>query len=154
MKVRDHFQSPIGPIYIVADDREIFSISYERTDDETACENALTRLAKKELEEYFEKKRTSFDLPLHRCGTIFQRAVYQALEEIPYGETRSYQEIAHRIDRPRAVRAVGSANHVNPFAIVVPCHRVIGKNGEMVGYGGGISKKEYLLKLEKERSGK
>lgn len=149
MKIQDILQSPIGSIYIVADDREIFSISYEPIDGEIAGENALTRLTKKELKEYFDKRRTSFDLPLHRCGTMFQRAVYRALEEIPYGETRSYRQIADKIGRPRAARAVGAANHVNPFSIVIPCHRVIGKSGAMVGYGGGIPKKEYLLNLER-----
>ena len=91
----------------------------------------------------------SFDLPLNPRGTVFQQQVWKALYDIPYGETRSYKQIAESIGNPKAVRAVGMANNRNPILIVVPCHRVIGANGKLVGYGAGIEKKEFLLKLEK-----
>jgi len=100
------------------------------------------------LEEYLIGKRYEFDIPLALDGTNFQKAVWKALTEIPYGETRSYLEVASIIGNPKAVRAVGLANNRNPIAIIVPCHRVIGKNGKLVGYAGGLQMKEDLLKLE------
>jgi len=90
----------------------------------------------------------AFELPLDLRGTEFQRAVWQALLEIPYGETRSYAEIARQVGQPNAVRAVGAANGANPIPIVVPCHRVIGRDGSLTGYGGGLDKKVFLLQLE------
>lgn len=101
-----------------------------------------------EYREYFSGQRQSFSFPLHVHGTSFQENVWAALTTIPYGETRSYQDIAHQIGKPKAVRAIGQANHVNPLSIVVPCHRVIGKNGNLTGYGGGLSLKAELLALE------
>lgn len=103
----------------------------------------------RQLEEYFQGTRKTFDLPLRMNGTEFQKQVWEALLTIPYGETRSYSELAEQIGRPKAARAVGMANHRNPIAILVPCHRVIGKNGSLTGYAGGIDKKEMLLELEK-----
>jgi len=100
------------------------------------------------LEEYLIGKRKEFDIPLALEGTYFQKAVWQALIEIPYGETRSYLDIASKIGNSKAVRAVGLANNRNPIAIIVPCHRVIGKNGKLVGYAGGLQMKEDLIKLE------
>lgn len=105
--------------------------------------------AARQLEEYFRGKRKTFKLPLKLKGTEFQKLVWDALLTIPYGETRSYSEIACQIGRPKASRAVGMANHRNPVAIVVPCHRVIGKNGSLTGYAGGLDKKERLLDLER-----
>ena len=105
--------------------------------------------AARQLEEYFQGKRKTFKLPLKLKGTEFQKLVWDALLTIPYGETRSYSEIACQIGRPKASRAVGMANHRNPVAIVVPCHRVIGKNGSLTGYAGGLDKKEKLLDLER-----
>lgn len=102
----------------------------------------------KELTEYFAGKRTQFDVPLNPTGTEFQKAVWKELSRIPYGETISYQELANRIKNPKAVRAVGAANGKNPLWMIVPCHRVIGKNGSMTGYAGGISLKKKLLLLE------
>ena len=104
----------------------------------------------KQLTEYENGKRTVFVLPLHLIGTDFQKQVWNALLEIPYGETRSYQEIAIRIGKPKALRAVGGACNRNPIGIIVPCHRVIGKNGSLTGYAGGLSYKELLLKHEKD----
>ncbi|WP_019121771.1 methylated-DNA--[protein]-cysteine S-methyltransferase [Brevibacillus massiliensis] len=104
--------------------------------------------AQTQLDEYFAGKRRSFDLPLDLYGTPFQKAVWQELTRIPYGQTRSYKEIAMALGAVKAVRAIGGANNRNPIPIVVPCHRVIGSNGALVGYGGGLSIKQHLLTLE------
>ena len=106
------------------------------------------REAIRQLKSYFAGKRTSFDLRLSPAGTEFQRQTWDALLEIPYGETRSYAQIAQRIGRPKAVRAVGAANGSNPISIVVPCHRVVGSNGDLTGFGGGLDVKRKLLSLE------
>lgn len=104
-----------------------------------------------ELSEYFAGEREQFTLPMQLHGTAFQQEVWQALQDIPYGETVSYSEIAGRIQRPSAVRAVGTAIGTNPIAIVIPCHRVIGKNGQLTGYRGGLEMKKQLLALEKQQ---
>jgi methylated-DNA-[protein]-cysteine S-methyltransferase len=104
--------------------------------------------ARQQLAQYFAGERTSFDLKLHMDGTAFQRTVWRALTEIPYGETISYGELARRIGRPDRARAVGTANGQNPIAVIVPCHRVIGADGKLVGYGGGLENKRLLLDLE------
>ena len=104
--------------------------------------------AQKELAEYFEGKRRTFDLPLAFAGTDFQKSVWQALQKIGYGETVSYGELARRIGRPKAVRAVGVAVGENPFSIIVPCHRIVGADGSLTGYGGGFEAKKFLLGLE------
>lgn len=103
-----------------------------------------------QLREYFDGKRQSFDVPMEPVGTEFQKKVWVALGEIPYGETRSYGEIARAVDSPRAARAVGLANNKNPIPILIPCHRVIGSDGTMVGYGGGLDTKKFLLELEQK----
>ena len=108
--------------------------------------------AVRQLRAYFEGKLREFDLTLAPKGTPFQLRVWEALQAIPYGETISYSELARRIDNPRAVRAVGAANGSNPISIIVPCHRVIGSNGSLTGYGGGMKNKEYLLSLEGART--
>lgn len=107
--------------------------------------------AKRQLLEYLTGARRVFDLPLAPEGTAFQREVWRALEAIPYGETRTYRDIAAAIGRPKAVRAVGQANHRNPISIFIPCHRVVGADGSLTGYGGGLELKETLLKLEQGR---
>ena len=104
--------------------------------------------AERQLTEYFDGRRKSFDLPLSRHGTPFQMAVWAALCDIPYGETRSYIDIARQLGKPGGARAVGMANNRNPISIIVPCHRVIGADGKLVGYGGGLDRKAYLLRLE------
>ncbi len=104
--------------------------------------------AGEQLAAYFAGERVEFDLPLDACGTPFQRRVWQALTEIPYGSTSSYGEVARRLGRPRAARAVGGANHRNPLPVVVPCHRVIGAGGSLTGYAGGLRIKRFLLELE------
>jgi len=113
-------------------------------------ETALIREAASQLKEYLAGQRREFDIHLVLEGTPFQQAVWKALTAIPYGETRSYGQIAESIGKPKACRAVGMANNKNPIAIFVPCHRVIGANGKLVGYGGGLDIKEKLLELEKK----
>ena len=108
--------------------------------------------ARQQLTEYFAGERRAFDLPLKLSGTEFQMSVLHALQQIPYGETTSYAEIAERIGRPKAVRAVGAANGRNPIPIIVPCHRVVGSHGDLTGFGGGLDTKEALLRLEAEHS--
>ncbi|WP_328811910.1 methylated-DNA--[protein]-cysteine S-methyltransferase [Paradesulfitobacterium ferrireducens] len=103
----------------------------------------------RQMQDYLEGKRREFSVPLHQEGTPFQLKVWQELLKIPYGETLSYAEVAERVGTPRGQRAVGMANHQNPIAVIVPCHRVIGKNGSLTGYGGGLDLKEELLRIEK-----
>ena len=112
--------------------------------------NALTTEVEQQLHAYFRGSLRDFDLPLEMPGTDFQREVWDALRTIPYGETRSYSELAHQVGRPQAVRAVGRANGFNALAIVVPCHRVVGADGRLVGYGGGVWRKQRLLNLERD----
>ena len=117
--------------------------------EEIYQETPVIKEAFAQLSEYFSGKRKTFNLPLLLKGTDFQKQVWQALLKIPFGETRSYKQIAEAIGNPKAVRAVGMANNKNPLLIVVPCHRVIGANGKLVGYAVGLDKKEYLLRLER-----
>jgi methylated-DNA-[protein]-cysteine S-methyltransferase len=157
---RGWFSSPVGPILaVVASDglTELRFASGRHALEPAAigapsvpgAERELWTLVERQLGEYFLGQRQSFDLPLAPRGTAFQRAVWAALSEIPFGETRSYAEIAARVGRPTATRAVGAANGQNPVAIIVPCHRVIGKNGTLTGYAGGIEVKEKLLRFER-----
>ena len=120
-----------------------------------AChETPLLAEGKRQVLEYLAGARQVFDLPLAPAGTAFYRSVWKALEAIPYGETRSYRDIAQAVGRPKAVRAVGQANHNNPIPIIIPCHRVVGANGSLTGYGGGLDLKERLLRLEAGAEGK
>jgi methylated-DNA-[protein]-cysteine S-methyltransferase len=112
--------------------------------------NKITDKAAKQLEEYFSGKRKQFDLPLRPSGTAFQQNVWKALISIPYGETRSYKQVAQMVGNPDASRAVGMANNRNPIVIIVPCHRVVGSNGSLVGYAYGLEMKKKLLELEKK----
>jgi len=146
-----HLDTPLGWVRIEADDRAITAIGFVDAPDNHYSDNALTRLAADQLRTYFNGERTDFDLPLAPKGTDFQKAAWQALRQIPYGETRYYAEQAGLIGKPSAVRAIGAANGANPIAIVVPCHRVIGKNGQLTGYAGGLDKKAWLLAFEQGR---
>ena len=147
--------SPIGELFLAGDgeslgilymsDAKDYSHAYEgRTEDVAALQPAIDQLAA-----YFAGDRREFDLKLNPAGTDFQRDVWNALSAIPYGETRSYGEIAAQVGKPRAARAVGMANNRNPIAVIVPCHRVIGADGSLTGYGGGLGRKELLLELER-----
>lgn len=143
-------ETPIGKIYIAEENNKIIEINLDSKKNNYEIKNTkILSLAEKQLLEYFEGKRKKFDLPLKLKGTPFQEKVWNELLKIPYGETRTYGEIAKNIENPKAARAVGMANHNNPISIVVPCHRVIGVNNKLVGYGLGIDKKQYLLELEK-----
>lgn len=141
-------ESPIGPLTVVSDGESIIALHFG---DQTQglCSCPVLEQAATELGEYFAGARREFSVPLNAQGTEFQRSVWAALCEIPYGETASYAQIAVKIGNPAACRAVGSANHRNPLPIFIPCHRVIGKNGSMTGYAGGVSIKEFLLSLER-----
>jgi len=114
----------------------------------TAGDNPILQLARRQLDEYFAGTRTSFDLPLDAEGTAFERRVWDLLRVIPYGTTTSYGELARRLGEPKDARAVGAANGKNPIPIVVPCHRVIGANGDLTGFGGGLERKRWLLEHE------
>lgn len=144
------YESRFGLIKIGYENGEICSI---KTAEIIDCENkpsVLTEEAFKQLEEFFRKERKAFNLPLRIKGTPFQEKVWSALLEIPCGETRTYGEIAEKIGCPKGARAVASAVHNNPLWIVVPCHRVVGKDGKLTGYAGGLTMKEVLLKNEKK----
>jgi AraC family transcriptional regulator of adaptative response/methylated-DNA-[protein]-cysteine methyltransferase len=156
-------ESPIGPLVAGADDRGVCLLEFsDRRMLEAQLRTLQRRLGralvpgdhphltrlKEELAEYFRGERRAFEVPLHAPGTPFQERVWQELLKIPYGEVRSYDAIARRVGSPRAVRAVGRANGMNRIAIVIPCHRVVGKDGALVGYGGGMRRKEWLLDLE------
>jgi methylated-DNA-[protein]-cysteine S-methyltransferase len=150
--------SPIGPLELVADADGALTHLLFGGDHRPAPEHGGLRTdpgpftaAVAQLEEYFAGERTEFEMPLAPAGTAFQLAAWAALRAIPYGETRSYAAQARAIGRPAAVRAVGAANGRNPLAIVVPCHRVVGGNGSLTGYGGGIDTKRWLLDHEQRR---
>lgn len=126
--------------------------TYEPSRDGWEADSEAFPEAVEQLRGYFAGERTEFDLELELVGTAFQRRVWAALQTIPYGETRSYGEIAEQIGSPGAFRAVGLANCHNPIGIIVPCHRVIGANGSLTGYGGGLDRKRALLDIEKQRT--
>lgn len=160
----DEMESPIGPIVIISRNGKLIRIDFGSWDElserltnwisiyskefDIIHKPEAFKKVKHQLQDYFERKRQTFSIDFDFYGTSFQKKVWQALSEIPFGNTRSYQDIAIAIGNPKAVRAVGGAVNKNPLSIVVPCHRVIGKNGKMVGYNGGIDKKEFLLQLE------
>ena len=136
---------------LIEEDDDLIAVrlgAYAPAGDELPRETGVLAEAERQLDEYFHGKRRVFDLPLKLDGTEFQRAVWNALLEIPYGETRSYHDIAKRLNKPGAARAVGQANHRNPLWIIVPCHRVVQAGGGLGGYGGGLDVKRKLLELE------
>jgi len=144
------YKSHLGYIKIQCNMDFLTGISIEREEFETSDEpNDISQKACKQIKEYFEGKRKKFDLKMYFEGTEFQKKVWNELCNIPFGETISYKELAIRIDNPKACRAVGGANNKNPIGIVVPCHRVIGSTGNLVGYAGGIDLKKRLLDFEK-----
>lgn len=146
--------SPVGRLLLAGDGESLIHVGFQsgprpqQPEDGWIADPAPLRAAIAQLEEYFAGTRRRFDLPLAPRGTEFQRRVWRALTEIPYGKTISYGELARRIDRPSASRAVGLANGANPLPIIVPCHRVIGANGSLTGFGGGLPIKQKLLALE------
>ena len=140
--------SPVGLLGLRQENGAIVGLSFGGAVPDAAPPTALLGEAQAQLNQYFAGTRKTFDLPLHFGGTEFQHAVWEALLDIPYGETRTYGQIAAAIGRPKAVRAVGQAIGSNPIGILVPCHRVIGKDGTLTGFGGGLKIKELLLKRE------
>ncbi len=153
-----YVDTPIGELLLAGEENALVMIGFpkgsmrrEPEPDWIYNEKPLAE-ASQQLREYFDGERREFDLPLRLAGTEFQVSVLEALQKIPYGETTSYGEIARRIGRPKAVRAVGAANGRNPIPIVVPCHRVIGSTGDLTGFGGGLDTKEALLRLEAEHT--
>lgn len=144
--------TPVGKIGIAADDAAITRVFFSDGSSPGGSREMKTPLldrAALQLREYFDGRRREFDLPLSPRGTEFQRKVWDALTKIPHGQTRTYGQIAASVGNPKASRAVGGANNRNPIAIVIPCHRVVGANGSMVGYAFGTEIKERLLELEK-----
>lgn len=145
-----YYNSPIGVIRIKEEDGYITSVDFVDRLEEDDESYEISR-CKIQIEEYFNGKRKRFDIKTkYSIGTDFQRRVWDKLIEIKYGETASYKDMAIKIGNGKASRAVGGANNKNPLMIIVPCHRVVGSNGKLVGYAGGIDKKEYLLELEKK----
>jgi methylated-DNA-[protein]-cysteine S-methyltransferase len=149
--------SPVGELTLVADDRGLAAILWENDKPDRVRLGALTEKAdnpvlvetERQLGEYFAGARRTFDVPLSFAGTDFQKRVWSALLAIPFGETRSYGEIADQLGAPGASRAVGAANGRNPISIIAPCHRVVGSNGKLTGFAGGLEAKAFLLDLER-----
>ncbi|MDN3612136.1 methylated-DNA--[protein]-cysteine S-methyltransferase [Vibrio ostreicida] len=148
------FDSPLGMVTVQANELGLTGVWFETQTTQpeelgtSQIEHPILIKAIKQLQEYFLGERQEFDLPLSAEGTRFQKQVWKALTEIPFGEAWSYQQLAEMIGNPKAVRAVGAANGKNPISIIVPCHRVIGKNGQMTGYAGGLERKVALLNIE------
>lgn len=153
MKRIAYYPSPFGTVGIAEDGAGVTDLFFCQGESgpggAISEETPLLRQAAAELAEYFEGRRTAFTVPLSLHGTAFQLADWEALRTIPYGETRSYRQIAEQLGNPKACRAVGMANHRNPVCVFVPCHRVIGQNGSLTGYAGGLKIKAGLLELER-----
>ena len=154
MILHRRIESPAGPLVIAADETGLHHIEFYQNrhpadrDDWQGGDNDVLQAAEAQLQEYFSGARTHFELPLAPQGTAFQLNVWQELARIPYGATISYAELAQRVGKPTATRAVGAANGRNPLPIVLPCHRVIGADGTLTGFGGGLPMKQFLLNLE------
>ncbi|MDI6619452.1 MAG: methylated-DNA--[protein]-cysteine S-methyltransferase [Clostridiales bacterium] len=147
---KTYYASPIGIIEIKGDEHAVRSILFsDRKDDEDLQIPALLQKCRDELDAYFKGSLKKFTFKMEPEGTKFQKSVWNALTKIPYGKTASYKEIAQMINNVKAVRAVGNANSKNPLAIAVPCHRIIGSNGNLTGYAGGLWRKEWLINHEK-----
>lgn len=141
--------TPIGALTLVSSEKGLASIHFgKQVPQGTVLDAEANRIFMTQIEEYFQGRRTDFDFPLDFAGTPFQIAVWRELLEIPYGQTRTYGEIAKKLGKPRAARAVGMANHDNRIPIVVPCHRVVGHDGSLTGYAGGLHIKQQLLNIE------
>lgn len=158
MRIYTRVETEIGKLFIVAENQKLSAVHIGEEDFHSNEDSTLVHIEKedplllesvKQIKEYFAGNRTAFNLPLELTGTVFQLDVWKKLEEIPYGETRSYQDIAVEVERPKAVRAIGQANKANKLPIIIPCHRVIGKNQTLTGYAGKRTEiKDVLLRLE------
>ena len=154
-------ETPIGSLSILADNNSLkmlkFSDSFQSFEKKISMpiilrkKNIVLKNVEKQIQEYFRKERKKFDIPLDiSLGTTFQQTVWKSLIDIEYGSLASYADIARNVKRPKAYRAVGNANNSNPISIIIPCHRVVGSNGNLSGYGGGIDKKKFLIDLEEQ----
>nr|WP_320119005.1 methylated-DNA--[protein]-cysteine S-methyltransferase [uncultured Marinifilum sp.] len=150
----DIISSPIGKLLLLASEKGLkkilFELQFKNITINKNWQHSCKELseAKEQLDSYFKKELNQFNLILDPDGTAFQKQIWKKLQEIPYGELKSYQDIANSINKPKACRAVGMANSLNPIPIIIPCHRVIGKNGKLTGYAGGLENKARLLQLE------
>lgn len=144
------YHSPFGDMELDYEKDAVTALKMAEKKAAGEAPEGLALAVFQELDEYFQGKRKTFDIPLRTHGTPFQEKVWAALRAIPYGEVRSYKEVAEAIGHPKAYRAVGMANNANPIFIIVPCHRVIGSDGSLTGYGGGLPMKKALLSLERE----
>lgn len=148
------YKTPCGIITLIEQNNQIthccFGSNLKLPQNTETKETPLLKKAAQQLSEYFSGQRQQFDLPLAPLGTPFQQAAWQALQSIPYGQTATYKDMAIKIGTPKASRAIGMANNKNPIGIIIPCHRVIGANGKLVGYAGGLDKKQLLLDLEQK----
>ena len=160
MRYATFMDSPIGKLQLAEEDGKLTHLlfAWHNTLADLGLqaeekETPLLKKAKKQLQEYFDGKRKVFDLPLAPAGTPFQQKCWEGLRTIPYGETRTYKDIATYAGNPKAVRAAGGANHNNPISIIVPCHRVVGSTGSLTGFGGGLEAKAFLLNLEQKGTG-
>lgn len=153
-----YLNTPVGDLLLAGDDEALSLVGFPKgkmrrdPDPDWIFNEKPFAAARQQLGQYFAGERREFDLPLHLTGTEFQIQVLEELQRIPYGETTSYGDVAKRIGRPKAVRAVGAANGRNPLPIIIPCHRVIGSSGDLTGFGGGLDTKEALLRLEAENT--
>lgn len=154
-----YMPSPVGRLKLVATDTALVAVIWDNENPKRVRQAELVEQpnhpillnTQQQLNEYFQGQRQNFELPLDFEGTEFQKKVWQALLGIPFGETRSYRQIAEQVGSPKAVRAVGAANGQNPISIIAPCHRVIGSSGKLVGFAGGLDNKQILLKLEQQQ---
>jgi len=146
-----NYNSPIGNLVVISNQQSILECNFQNKKKQSKEIPRILERALKQLDEYFKGERRKFDLDLSPSGTEFQEEVWKQLIEIPFGSTISYRELAVNVGNKRAVRAVGNANGKNPISIIIPCHRVIGSDGKLVGYGGGIEKKKWLLDFEQNQ---
>lgn len=148
MKYSYSYETPVGRLWLAEEDDALTDLSFGPVPNAAVHESPLLRHAAQQLKEYFAGERRDFDLQLDTRGTVFQKSVWSALRDVPYGKTCSYKDIATAVGKPAACRAVGSANNKNPIAIIIPCHRIVGADGSLTGYGGGLDVKQSLLDLE------
>lgn len=154
------FKSPVGVLTLVAGDDALVAVLWQDDDPQRVrlgalqenAEHSVLQEAERQLQAYFAGQKRAFSLPLNPAGTAFQQQVWKALQAIPYGQKRSYAQIATQINRPKAARAVGAASGRNPLSIIIPCHRVVGANGKLTGFAGGLEVKAHLLDFESKRA--
>ncbi len=151
MIYQSYLSTPIGFLRILSNGKFLYDVQFQDTDG-PEDPDPITEWARTQLNEYFEGKRHSFNLPLEPIGTLFEQKVWKTLQTISYGTTSSYSDIAQIVEAPHAMQAIGNANAKNPIAIIIPCHRVIAKDGKLSGYAGGIERKKWLLHHEKALS--